>query len=83
MLTSGVLSRVRQMALEIHPVIGQMCAHYTILHRLEESGWRRWYFRFNYYNLRSTPKGIRSGCYEMVYINTKFLQGWKEKGTGQ
>jgi len=82
---SGVLSRVKQLALEVH--MGQAPAaqlsmrsaaehenYYRILSLLEKDGMRRWHYKLNYVFMRSTPNGQRSCCYEMAYINQKFME---------
>ena len=78
MLESGVLNRARQLALEIHVGnytgdTGLIRGYYDILHGLEEIGMRRWYHAVNYYGIRRLKKRFRSCCYEMVYINQRFL----------
>jgi len=80
MLSSGVLSRVRQMGLEVHIGGGDtrsLLGYYNLLKQLEDQGMLRWYFMMNYYNMRQTKNGFRSCCYEMVYINTRFITGFK------
>jgi len=74
---SGVLSKVRQFALEIHVGVkakaAQLHNFYKTLRLLEDAGMRRWYYAMNYYGLGKTDNGWRSCCYEMAYINTHFL----------
>jgi len=80
-VASGLLSRVRQLALEIHVhsrTTAQMYSSYLRLKALEDVGMRKWYCSQNYYNLRRTRIGFRTCCYELIYINTKFLPNWKQ-----
>lgn len=77
MLEGDTLSRVKQFGVEIH--IGQFTVQtlyyqYMLLKRLEDAGFRRWYFARNYYRVIKRRTGFRSCCYEMVYINTRFLK---------
>ena len=77
MLSSNILSRVKQFGLEIHvkPHDTRLYEYWTILHELERQGFRRWYWAMNYrgINLYMASTGSRSHCYEMVYINVNFL----------
>lgn len=77
MLRLKVLSRVKQLGLEIHVQrnAAKLYQYWTVLHRLEEQGFRRWYWAMNFRgrNIYMVPKGSRSACYEMVYINVNFL----------
>jgi len=82
MLRSKVLSRVKQLGLEIHlvkPNATRLYEYWTVLHRLEQQGFRRWYWAMNYraHNVYMVSTGSRSTCYEMVYINVNFLQNKK------
>jgi len=78
-LKSTVLSRVKQLSMEIHvrqkPSLAKLLEYWTILHKLEERGFRRWHWTINYHarNMYAVSTGSRSYCYEMVYINTNFL----------
>ena len=77
--TDILQSRVKQFGLEIHlmshsPSIGDIYRRWRIMKTLEECGFRRWYWHFNHDGARSAYDGrIHSCCYEMVYINTRFL----------
>ena len=76
--STDILTRIKQIGLEIHPMHGstsQIYYYWTVLEMLATKGFRRWYWAMNYRNtnLYQTPSGIRSCCYEMVYINTRFL----------
>ena len=79
MYTSNILDRVKQFGLEIHtmpPGTTDAKAFYTrwrTLKRLEEFGFRRWYWHFNHYGAYQFKGHVRSCCYELVYINTNFL----------
>ena len=76
MYESGVLHRVRQMGLEIHVEqlnTAGLHGYYQTLGLLEKAGMRRWSWAMNYYNLRKSTNGVRSCCYEMVYINSRFM----------
>jgi len=79
MLRSTVLRRVKQLAMEIHvyhkPNLAKLLEYWTILHQLEERGFRRWHWTINYHgaNMYAVSTGSRSTCYEMVYINANFL----------
>ena len=77
MLSDGVLSKVKQLGIELHMTgtdAKSLFNMYEIVKRLEDQGFRRWYYTPNFYHLKWTHNGFRSCCYEMVYINTKFLQ---------
>jgi len=80
MLSSGILSQVKQLALELHiedanfrKVTLSLYERYRLLKRLEDAGFRRWYYAINLYNIKFRPNGVRSCCYEMVYVNMNFL----------
>jgi hypothetical protein len=78
MIATGVLSRVRQLAVEIHPPGWKWTAdslYYSFqkLKLLEDAGMRRWYVAMNSYDIRRTPDGLRTCCYEIVYINANFI----------
>lgn len=82
MLSSGILSQVKQLALELHiedesirKVTLSLYERYRLLVRLEDVGFRRWHFAINMYNIKFRYNGVRSCCYEMVYINMNFLKG--------
>jgi len=77
MLLEGTLSKVKQFGIELH--IGaadtkSLFSIYNTLKKLEDQGFRRWYYSLNLYHVQKTPNGFRSCCYEMVYINTNFLK---------
>jgi len=78
MLKSNIFSRVKQFGLEIHcgRTSNQLYEYFTVLHQLEEQGFRRWYWSMNFRgkNIYMAPTGSRSCCYEMVYINVNFLE---------
>ena len=71
-------SRVKQLAFEMHlqqnsyTTIG-MHRRWTIMKRLEDIGFKRWYSHLNPASTFSFNGEMRSCCYEMVYINTAFL----------
>jgi len=75
MLKSNVLARVKQLGMEIHvkPNSSRLYMYWTVLHQLEEQGFRRWRWTINFYNIYTVSTGTRSHCYEMVYINVNFL----------
>jgi hypothetical protein len=76
MCSTGVLDRVKQFGLEIHVGAKTFYKYYLILKQLEERGFRRWYWAMNFRasNIYVERPGVsRSCCYEMVYINTKYL----------
>jgi len=76
---SGVLSQVRQLALEVHVErntrIVDFYNFYKIVRLLDDAHMLRWYFAINLYNLRDVESGWRSCCYEMVFINRRFFNG--------
>jgi hypothetical protein len=73
--STGVLDRVKQLALEIHVVAKTFYKYYSVLKQLEERGFRRWYWAMNFRgdNIYMDRNGARSYGYEMVYINTRYL----------
>ena len=77
MLSSQVLGSVKQLGIEIHvsrkASTGQLDQLYATLKGLEQRGFRRWSFSLNKYKLIKHKNGLRSCCYEMVYINTNFF----------
>jgi len=83
MIATGALSRVRQVAIEIHPpgmmrwTLEKYHTAFQRLKQLEEAGMRRWYIAMNSYDIRRTANGLRTCCYEIVYINTNFLPSWQ------
>jgi len=76
MISTGILSRVRQLALEIHVhsrLPKDLYSSYLRLKALEDAGMRRWYCSRNYFKLKKTKNGFRTCCFEIVYVNTHFL----------
>jgi len=79
MLSSNVLNRVKQLALEIHikrnTSLQTMYKYWTILDQLEKQGFRRWYWAMNFRgaSIYMVSTGSRSYAYEMAYINIRFL----------
>ena len=70
--------RVKQFGLEIHlnsrsPTTSDLFRRWKLLRRLEEIGFRRWYWHFNHFGAYNFKGKIRSCCYEMVYINKRFM----------
>lgn len=77
MLSHGILSKVKQLGIELHMTgsdTKSLFNMYKILKRLEDQGFRQWYYTMNFYHLKHTKNGFRSCCYELVYINTNFMQ---------
>lgn len=88
MLTSNVLRQVKQLAVEIHlfmptdvpinetPNIRKLLEFSAILEQLEEQGFRRWHWIMNQYptSVYKVSNGLRSCCYELIYINANFLE---------
>lgn len=74
----NTLSKVKQFGIEIHmnkrTDVKELYDKYMILKRLEDLGFRRWYFARNYYALQRARNGFRSLAYEMVYINRRYLK---------
>ena len=73
-------SRVKQFGLEIHYMsksrtTAEFYRRWKIMKHLEDIGFRRWYWHFNHYGAYFHKGHFRSCCYEMVYINTAFLNG--------
>jgi hypothetical protein len=79
--TDILQKRVKQLGLESHLGIEPRRTadnlHYfwTVLKHLEDIGFKRWYFHFNHHCAYHFNGRIRSACYEMVYINTRFMNG--------
>ena len=78
--TNILQSQVKQFGLEIHyashsPTTAEFYRRWKIIKRLEDIGFRRWYWHFNHYGAYNYNGRVRSCCYEMVYINTAFLNG--------
>jgi len=77
MLKSNVLAQVKQLGVEIHVERNstRLYMYWTVLHQLEEQGFRRWRWAINYQgrNIYTVSTGTRSCCYEMVYVNVNFL----------
>jgi len=78
MMSSNILSRVKQLGFEIHVERGnvkKLYEYWTILDQLEKQGFRRWYWAMNFQGpaIYMESTAARSCCYEMVYINVKFL----------
>jgi len=77
MLTDGTLIYVKQLGIEVHMAESDAVSlfrKYSLLKRLEDLGFRRWFFAPNYYNMKRTKNGFRSYCYEMIYINVNYLE---------
>jgi hypothetical protein len=77
--TDILQSRVKQFGLEIHlintnPPTDDYFRRWRTLKQLEDIGFRRWHWHFNHYGAYLFSGKIRSCCYEMVYINTRFLK---------
>jgi len=66
MLQSGILSRVKQIGIELH-IDGKdsktLNERYRLLKRLEDAGFRRWHYALNLYNIKFLNTGFRSCCY--------------------
>jgi hypothetical protein len=83
MLEDAVLGRVKQLAVEIHTrelqeeksTVLDLHRYWRILHRLEEIGFRKWYWHFNTWGFFPNRDGSKyiSCCYELVYINVNYL----------
>jgi hypothetical protein len=79
MYKTDILSRVKQLGIEIHIMVKGLAdskvfyQRWSILKRLEDLGFRRWYSHFNEWGKYDFRGLARSCCYELVYINTKFL----------
>ena len=84
MLETDVLqTKVKQVAIEVHLKKRDFCTaefyrRWAVLKKLEDNGFKRWYSHLNrgtlnFYNLFNYNGQKRSCCYEMVYINTAFL----------
>ena len=79
MFNSDILYRVKQFGLEIHlmthmPTTNEYYPRWKTMKRLEDFGFRRWYWHFNHDGARMSHNGrVLSCCYEMVYINIRFM----------
>ena len=79
------LKQIKQIGFEIHThelaggsatTVPLFVLYYNTLKRLEDAGFRRWHHHMNplgMYNSRRTGRHL-SCCYELYYINTRFLQ---------
>ncbi len=85
MLSDGVLTRVKQLGLEIHtstiamykqePTTFEYRYYLTILDKLRASGFRKWYIHGNPYCRKNGPGEIYD-CFEIVFININFLDSF-------
>jgi hypothetical protein len=71
-------SRVKQLGLEIHTTLQnnstyEMFQRWSTLKQLENVGFKRWYWHLNHYGWYIFNGQLRSCCYELVYINVRFL----------
>jgi hypothetical protein len=77
MYATGVLQNVKQLGMEIHVTRNpkDFLRFWSVLDTLEQLGFRRWYFAINTvaYNPYKIRGELRSHCYEMVYVNSRFL----------
>jgi hypothetical protein len=75
MLATNVLDRVKQLAMEIHVdnTVRDLPKKLSILRQLEAVGFRRWSYAQNMITLRSMRKHTMNCCYEMVYVNAKYI----------
>jgi hypothetical protein len=77
--TDILQTRVKQLGFEIHvgqpprQTVNNLHYFWTVLKHLEEIGFKRWYIHFNHHCAYQYNGRIRSACYEMVYINTRFM----------
>ena len=79
----GALKNVKQFGFETHThevqgqttTVDNFVMYWSLLDKLEQAGFRRWYWHFNHfgkYTSKRTGRG-RTCCYEMVYININFI----------
>ena len=78
--TNILQKRVKQFGFEIHysshsRKTGGFYRRWKILKQLEDIGFRRWYWHYNHNGAYRHKGRFRSCCYEMVYINTAFMNG--------
>ena len=77
MLKDGSLKNVKQMAFEIHldpSKVAALKSKLKLLKEVETFGFRKWYAHENGANAYNVNKKRFTGCVEVVYINSKFLQ---------
>ena len=80
MFSSGILQRVKQLAVEIHIYPNGLTdpktfySKWKVLRRLELLGFRHWYWHFNFYGAYRFQNKTRTCCYELVYVNTNFIK---------
>jgi len=84
MLEEKMLDRVKQLAIEIHTneiyriksSMENLVRFSTILHRLEEIGFRKWRWNFNMWGFFPARDGSKylSCCYEIVYVNINYVK---------
>jgi hypothetical protein len=77
-------SLVKQVGFEVHvknrtpsrDAVPELYNAWSILSQFERKlGFRRWYFGVNPYGIYDVQHGVkRSCCYEVVYINPRFLR---------
>ncbi len=85
MLSDGVLTRVKQLGMEIHtstiamykqePTAFEYRYYLTILEKLHAAGFRQWYIHRNPYCKKFVPDELYD-CFEMVFININFLDNF-------
>jgi len=79
MFRSGILAHVKQFGFEVHIMSNAgtsaktFFSRWKTLRRLEDFGFRRWFWHFNFYGTYMFNWKARSCCYELVYINTNFM----------
>ena len=81
MIKEGSLQNVKQMAFEVHfpekPKMAQYELYITTLQELKSLGFMKWKSHHNVYNyyigkVGAVPKA-RWKCWELMYINKKFM----------
>ncbi len=86
MLSDGVLTRVKQLGMEIYtsnlfykqePTAFEYRYYLTILEKLRESGFRKWYIHGNR-NCKKNRLEELYDCFEMVFINVNFLDSYPQ-----
>ena len=76
MYRENSLKNVKQFVFEVHVTQGRAnVRQFTLVHKLEEMGFRKFGVRVNHYSRFVTSSGRRlARSYELSYINVEFLR---------
>ena len=74
MFRENSLKNVKQLLFEVHLERQADLHQFQLVHKLEELGFRKFGVHINHYNRFVTSSGRRlSQCYELSYMNIKYL----------